>query len=441
MKSARGMAVGMLLLVGAVNGPALAQSETEADQKAAGQKKEAVRKQKEGLLPPKEALEQKDTDIAPDAYQPKGVDLGAFLLMPKMELDVTRNSNIFVANYDAKHDIISTYRPELALNSRFDRHAINVLGRFERKEFATFDKESVTNGLAQMSGRYDITDRDTLNASLTYTHDHEDRGSPDDAGGLHPTEFHYLTFNGSGSVSTGKLTSSLGFTAVKRDWEDTRTGTGIAPSHFRNRNEFEVTLRESYELTPGYSWINEGTALRRIYQHDVDQFGIGRDSSGIRLGTGIGLDISELIRGDFLGGYMQQNYRDARLSDPSGYYIKARLNWSPSKLTSVIPSLERSIEETTANGVSALVRTAASVTVRHELQRNIILGSTFSYSRDKQKGGNLEADTYEAVLRATYLFNRNLYSSVELGERHKLTNVDGSGFNQTTGMLRFGLQY
>ena len=441
MKSARGMAVGVLVLLGGWNGVAMAQSDVETDQKAAGQKKEAVRKQNEGLLPPKEALEQKDTDIAPDAYQPKGIDLSAFLLMPKMEVDVTRNSNIFVTNYDAKHDIITSYQPELALNSRFDRHAINAIARLERKEFDAFDKESVTNGFAQLSGRYDIADRDNLNASLSYTHDHEARGSFDDVGGLHPTEFHYLTFMGSGVVTTGRLTSSLGLTAVQRDWEDTLTSRGVAPSHFRNRNEFNLTLRESFEFSPGYSWVNEGTVLRRIYQHDVDQFGIGRDSSGIRLGTGIGLDISELIRGDFLGGYMRQNYRDGRLSDPSGYYLKALLNWSPTKLTSVIPSLERSIEETTANGVSALVRTAASVTVRHELQRNIILGSTFSYSRDKQKGGNLEADTYEAVVRATYLFNRNLYSSLELGEKHKLTNVDASGFNQTIGMLRFGFQY
>ncbi|WP_084027889.1 outer membrane beta-barrel protein [Magnetospirillum gryphiswaldense] len=441
MKSARGMAVGVLVLVGGLSGPALGQSASEADQKAVGQKSESVRKQKEGLLPPKEALEQKDTDIAPDAYQPKGVDLGAFLLMPKMELDVARNSNIYATNYDAKHDIISTYRPELALNSRFDRHAINALARVERKEFVTFDKESVTNGLAQLSGRYDVTDRDALNASLTYTHDHEDRGSFDDAGGLRPTEFHYLTLNGSGAFSIGNLTSSLGVTAVKRDWEDTRTSTGITPSHFRNRNELDVTLRESYEFIPGYSWVNEGTLLWRAYQHDADQFGIGRDSSGLRLGTGIGLDISELVRGDFLAGYMRQNYKDERLSDPSGYYVKARLNWSPSKLTTIIPTLERSIEETTANNVSALIRTAVSVTVRHELQRNLILGSTLSYSRDEQKGGNLEADTYEGVVRATYLFNRNLYSSLELGEKHKLTNVDGSGFNQTTAMLRLGLQY
>ena len=441
MKSARGIAVGVLTLAVVLSGPALAQSNPEADQKAAGQKKESVRKQKEGLLEPKEALEQKDSDIAPDAYQAKGLDLGAFLLMPKMELDLARNSNIYATNYDAKHDIITTYRPEFALDSRFERHAINVVGRVERKEFDTFDKESVTNGFAQLSGRYDVTDRDTLNASLSYTHDHEDRGSPDDVGGLHPTEFHYLVLNTSGAINTGPLTSSLGFVAVKRDWEDTQTGTGISPSHLRNRNEFDVTLREAYEFTPGYSWVNEGTLLRRIYQNDVDQFGVGRDSSGMRLGTGIGLDVSELIRGDFLAGYMRQDYTDDRLSDPSGYYVKARFNWSPSKLTTVIPTLERSIEETTANGVSALVRTAVSVTVRHELQRNIILGSMLGYSRDDQKGGNLIANTYEGLVRATYLFNRNFYSSLEVSEKHKLTNVDGSGFNQTAGMLRFGIQY
>lgn len=441
MKSVRGVAVSVLAVVGVLSGPALAQSDADADQKAANQKKEEVRKQKDRLLPPKEALEQKDSDIAPDAYQPQGVDLGAFLLMPKMEMDVARNSNIYATNYDAKHDIITVYRPEVALNSRFERHSVNALARLERKEYLEFDRESVTNAFAQLSGQYDVTDRDMLNAAVSYTRDHEDRGSLDDVGGLHPTEYNYLTFNGSGTVNTGRLTSGLGFTAVNREWQDTQTSTGMAPSHLRNRNEYEITLRESYEVTPGYSWVNEGAVLRRIYQHDADQFGVGRDSNGVRLGTGIGVDVSELIRGDFLAGYMRQDYKDSRLSDPSGYYLKARFNWSPSKLTTVIPTIERSIEESTARNVSALVRTAVSVTVRHELQRNIILGSTLGYSKDKQEGGDLTANTYEGLVRATYLFNRNLYSSLEIGEKHKLTDLDGSGYNQTTGMLRFGIQY
>jgi|AGTN01.1.fsa_nt_gi Uncharacterized protein conserved in bacteria len=439
--SVRNLALGVIILFGGLNGPALAQTNQDADQKALGQKKESVRKQKEGLLPPKEALEQKDSEIAPDAYQPKGADLGSFMLMPKMEVDLARTNNVYSTNYDKVGDFITTYRPEVALNSRFERHSLTSTLRGERKVFHNYDKENVTNGFAQLAGRYDIGERNNLNASVSYTHDHEDRGSPDDVGGLHPTEFHYLAFNGSGTMYTGNLLSTLGFTAVRRDWEDTVTSTGIAPSHLRNRNDYEVVWREGYEFVPSYSLIGEAAYLARRYVHDADQSGYERDSDGIRISAGLGVDVSDLIRGDFLVGWFRHDYSDGRLTDPSGLFVKALFNWTPTRLTTVIPSIERSVEETTATGVAALLHTAVSVTVRHELERNIILTPAFSYSKDEQQGGGLTTSTYDASLRATYLLNRNLYTSLEVRERHKLGNVDGSGFNQTIALLRLGIQY
>lgn len=429
------------LVFGLLGNSAVAQSNAEADRKAAERKEEAVRKQEDGLLPPKEALEQADSDIAPDAYQAKGMELGSFLLLPKVEFDLGYNSNIYATKENAISDTIATVRPELSLRSRFDRHSVTGTLRGERKEYRDRSAEDVTNTFAQVTGQYDVTERDTLNASLTHSLDHEDRGSPDAVSGLRPTEFQYLTFNTSGSMNTGRLTSILGFTAVNRQWEDTQTSTGIVPSHFRNRNEYELKLRESYEFIPGYSIIGEGAWITRRYEHEVDNTGYRRDSDGLRLSTGVGIDISDVIRGDVLVGYMRQDYDDARLPTAEGPSIKMMLNWVPTRLTTVIPSIERSIEETTAVGVSALLTTSASVTVRHELRRNVILGSTLTFSTDEQEGGPLSSDTYDALVRATYLFNEYVYTSVELAGRRKSANVDTNSYDRTTGMVRLGLQY
>ncbi|WP_291724979.1 outer membrane beta-barrel protein [Magnetospirillum sp. 64-120] len=435
--SPRYLAFGIGVILAAGCGTALAQD----DVKGTGLKSESVRKQKDGLLPPKDALEQKDGDIAPDQYQPQGVALGSFLLLPKAEVDLTRNNNIYASNYDRVGDFLTAYRSEAVLKSDFQRHEVTAQGRIERKEFHNYDRESVTNSYLRLAGRYDFTPRDVVNLAVFHTRDHEDRGSLDDAGGLRPTEYQYLTLDASGVMNTGNLTSSLGFLATNRQWDDTRTSTGVTPSHFRNRNDYELKLREAYEFIPGYAALVEATGIQRRYEHDRDQSGYRRDSDGVRLATGLGLDISEVIRGDVLGGYMWQDYEDARLGNVSGAFFKVMLNWMPTRLTTVIPSLERSIEETTASGVAALLSTAASVTVRHELQRNIILGSTLSYSEDEQKNGELTAHTYTGTVRATYLLNSSVYASAEMTEKHKLSNIDGRGFNQTIGMLRLGLQY
>lgn len=433
----------VVALVGVAGAPAWAAGgERASEVNAAGQKKEDVRKQKDGLLPPKEALDQKDTDIAPDAYQPHGYEMGSFLLFPKMEIDVTGNSNIYATSTDTKYDTITTYRPEMMLKSRFDQHEIAATVRGERKEYNIHDRESVTNSFASLSGRYDFNKADNASILLSYVKDHENRGSLDDAGGLRPTEYQYLTANPSVTVNLGDLKSTVALLAVNRNIDDTPTSAGVEPSHFRNRNEYELSLRESYEFIPGYSWVGEGTYQQRRYRHEQDQHGRQRDSDGYRVSTGIGLDVSELIRGDFQLGYMERDYEDRTFSDPSGYYARAQFNWMPTKLTTVLPTVERSIDETTAVGASSVIRTAFSTEIRHELQRNVILGSNLSYEINDQQGGtNLESQIFAASVRGTYLFNENLYSSVELGQKRKIASLPSSGFNQTTGMVRLGIQY
>lgn len=441
MISVRGIAVGVSVVCSLTAAPVFAQSDLQADQSAVGQKSEDVRKQEKRLLSPKDALEQTDGEIAPDAYQPQGIALGSFVLFPKMEAELSYDNNIYATNADKVSDDITTYRPTLTLQSRFDRHELKATAHAERVNYHHHAKESVTNAFAMLSGRYDVTDTDNLNASLSLVHDHEDRSSPDDAGGLRPTEYHYLTFDGSGSVNTGRLTSTLGTTVAHRTWEDTKTSTGVTPSHLRDRNDGEIKLRESYEFIPGYAAVAQASYLQRLYINDYDQAGVSRDSDGVRLSGGLGLDITQLIRGDFLVGYFSQDYHDDSLSDPSGLFVKAQFNWTPTRLTTVIPTLERSVEETTATNVSSLIRTAASLTVRHELQRNLILSPSLSYSHDEQEGGDLTTDTYSGMFRGTYLFDPNFFLSLELGHTRKLASEDGKGYNQMVGMLRLGAQY
>jgi len=175
MTTTRGVTIGLSVLLGIMSGSAMAQSVDDQTQEALGQKKESVRKQKEKLLPPDEALSMKDKEVAPDAYQAKGIDLGNFMLMPKAEVDLIRNSNIYAQNYNPKFDLIHVYRPEVALNSRFDRHSITATLRGEEKQYTRYSKENTTNVLAVLGGRYDLSDQNTLNANLSYVQDHGSR--------------------------------------------------------------------------------------------------------------------------------------------------------------------------------------------------------------------------------------------------------------------------
>lgn len=431
-----------MVLVSAVAG-GIATSALAQDRKITepGSSGLASKSQEKKLRPPEEVTAEKNVDAADKAYQPKGVDLGQFLLLPKIELDETYNDNVFAKAYDTKADFITTVRPEVAVRSRFDNHELNFLGRIEHKEFAKYTGDTVTEFFGQSDGRLDVTKTNSLRGLVSYQAGHEDRGSPDDVGGVEPTPFRYLTARGGGVAGLGRLTSSLDFGMVDRSFDDVRTATGVSPNRLRDRVDYEETLREAYEVIPGYFAVVEGALNQRVYANSADVAGYNRDSNGWRINSGLGVDISQVIRGDFLVGYFQQDYSDDRLTDPRGLSIKSMLNWSPTRMTQVVPSLERSVEETTATGVAALVRTSGSVLVRHELQRNIIVSSVLSYSHDTQQGGKQETDTYDGRFSGTYLLNANVYVGVEVDLKRKLSNVDAAGFDQHTVMARLGLQY
>jgi hypothetical protein len=204
--------------------------------------------------------------------------------------------------------------------------------------------------------------------------------------------------------------------------------------------ETEGEISTSYEMFPGYSVIGEVSANRRSYDSNRDDLGFQRSSWGYAARTGIGVDISQLIRGDFMIGYMAQNYEDPRFKDPKGLSVRASFNWTPSKMTVVVPSFERSIQETTTSQVSGSVRTSAGVLVRHELQRNIVLTMTTRVSNDYYKGTGQSNWTYEARLRGIWSLAPEYYIGGEAGSRIRTSTVQSSEFKQTTVLLRFGLR-
>lgn len=383
-----------------------------------------------------------DSERMHNAYDPKGIELGSFLLLPKVELDSAYNSNVFAQNSGAKSDFLTTLRPEFKLRSRFDEHMLNFSGMVEKVKYRRFDSDDQLNAQADIDARYDIGAATEANAFLQGYARHEDRGSPDEAGGTKPTPTKGLTLRSNVKHRFGKYAVVGGIDADRRVFENV---PGASNSVIRNedRDRWEVAgrLRGSYEMFPGYAAVSEVSANTRRYDSKSDRNGLDRDSYGYRAEAGIGVDISQLLRGDFLVGYFQQNYKDSRLKDPSGLSVRATFNWTPDKLTIVVPSLERSVSETITQGASSLVRTTGSVIVRHEAQRNLILTGIASVSRDEMEGvKGQDAWVYEGRMRATYAFTPELFVAGEAAYRRKDSELETSSYRQTLFFIRLGAQ-
>ncbi|HEY0835738.1 MAG TPA: outer membrane beta-barrel protein [Azospirillum sp.] len=376
-----------------------------------------------------------------DSYQPKGMEIGSFLLLPQLETEVLYNSNVFARATDKKADIITRIAPEMQLRSRFTNHALNLTARAEQYLFRTYTNDNHLDAAATVDGRYDFSRTWEGTGFLDVFQRYEDRGSPDDVGGKHPTRTYGATGRAGTKVQSGRFTFASDFTANRRLFDNVETSTGsIIRNSDRNRWEAILSGRGSYEMFPGYAAVVEVQGNRRQYDDEFDRAGYQRSSNGWRAETGVGVDISQLIRGDFLVGYLKQNYEDSRFSDPAGFSLKSVFNWTPTRMTVVVLSLERSVLETTTVRASGMVRTGGGIIARHELQRNVVLTGTLNISQDAFEGIDQTNWTYDTRARAVWALMPEAYVGGEVGYRKRTSNVAGSEFSQAVFALRFGLR-
>jgi hypothetical protein len=367
--------------------------------------------------------------------------LGQFVLLPKLETDESYNSNIFATRYNDKADLVSVIRPEVSLNSNFDRHAFNIHFLAEQYVYKTWSSENRLDLTGDVGGHYDLSGSTVLDASAQLYSRHEDRTSPDDNYGLRPTPTQGFVGRVAAKHEDGPVTVLTEISPQRLLFDGVPTATGsIIPSNDRDRWEIDGLVRASYEIFPGYAAVTQVSANTRDYDQLRDRNGYERSSTGYRTEAGLGVDLSQLLRGDFLVGYLQQDYQDPRLSDPHGLSVRATLNWTPDKLTIVVPALERSVDETTTPGASSLVRNTASVLVRHEVARNILLSGYGAVSYDDLSGLHQSDWVYESRVRATYAFSPQLYLSAEAAYQNKDAVVDLTGYQQTIFTLHLGAQ-
>ena len=296
---------------------------------------------------------------------------------------------------------------------------------------------------ANVDGRYDFDHNTQAIFSSELYSRHEDRGSPDDAHGLAPTPTEGMSNNAKLKHQVNRFTFEGGIESNRMTFGNVATSAGV-PVINTDRNRWELTARErgSYELVPGYAAVLEVSENTHVFDLSQDRAGYNRNSKGYRAEGGVGVDISQLIRGDFLVGYFQQLFQDPRFTNPSGLSARATFNWTPDKLTIVIPSFSRSVSDTTTAQASALVRNTASMTVRHELRRNIVLTGYGSASYDQLAGVHKQdSTTYEVKGKAIYAFTPQLFVGAEVGYKTKDSEAVFGGYDQTTAMVRLGVQY
>lgn len=392
--------------------------------------------------PAADAEGKNDTQRVDDSYQPRGVEMGKFLLFPAIEMDTSWTNNVFATKDDVKSDRFLRVTPSVRLRSRFTRHELNLYGELEKFAFDRYTNDDRLNGTVTADGKLDIEKGWEATSTISYVDKAEDRSSPDVTQGLHPANTYTLSGQANTRLQQGRMIYQAGVSFSQINIANAIRGNGgIIDNSGRDRKEYEATGRVGYEMFPNYYALVEGAVNSRDYDNRAPGLNFKRSSDGYRIESGVGIDVTDLIRGDFLVGYMTQNYDYPGFSDPSGFSFRARFNWTPSRLTVIVPSFERAVQETVRSGTSGIVRTGAGLTVRHEFARNFVATFIGNVAYENYESSPDDSWSYDARLRGIYALSREFYLGAEARYRKRDTDSGNSSYNQTTLMFRVGARY
>lgn len=384
---------------------------------------------------------QDDKRVA-DAFQAKGIEAGKFLFLPSLETEASWTDNVFATGTDTRSDRFYRIVPGFRLRSRFLRHELNFNGEMEKVLFEKYTEDDRLNVNVGADGRLDIRKGWEVTSNVSFIDRAEDRGSPDAALSLKPVDTAQVAAQLGSRLQEGRMIYQGNFSFNSYDiGNGRRSGGQVINNSGRDRSEYELTARVAYETFPNYFAVVEGSYNSRDYDNVIPGTTYDRGSDGYRLESGVGIDITDVIRGDFLVGYFSQEYDAANFGDPSGFSFRARFNWTPSRMTVVVPSLERSVQETIRSGVSAMVRTGAGLTVRHEFARNFVGTFSGNVAHEDYDNSNQDPWFYEARVRGLYAFTPEVHAGAEVRYRERDANGGSGQYEQWTMMWRLRLQY
>ncbi|HET6522264.1 MAG TPA: outer membrane beta-barrel protein, partial [Geminicoccaceae bacterium] len=372
-----------------------------------------------GLLAPTAAGAQEPDPNVPVQDRPRpeldplGIRAGGFLIFPEVTVAGSYNDNIFATPDDEIDDLITLVSPEISVQSQFSRHAINLNTGADLGFYLDENDENFQDYFVGVNGRLDVLREAAFTGGARYSHEHEDRGDPDDVGGAEPTEFDRFGADLGYQQTFNRLNFRVLGTAERLDFDDVPAAGGVTiDNDDRDRNEYNALLRVGYAVSPRLRFFTEGRYSIVDYSEDLPGVDFNRDSDGYEVRAGADIDLTAVLFGEVFAGYRWVDYDADVFDDSDGFSLGAGLTWNVTQLTTIELAARRDVEETTEAGASGRFTTVAEVEVHHELLRNLLLNGLVGYRNDDYEGIDRTDDTFTFGVGATYLMNR--YLNLEL---------------------------
>jgi len=343
-------------------------------------------------------------------YEALGIHAGSFFVYPKVTADVAHEDNIYFEQTNEQSDTIYSVRPSIEAVSQWSRHQLRASAQADIYKYDKFSNEDNSTYALNAAGRIDVLRNTLINIGGGFEHLVESRSSPTvQQLASDPVEYEraYASLGGSREVNRLRVSGELRYSDYS--YKDTRLGVTPVDQSYRDHETTDGQIRVDYAISPALAVYVFGAANDRKYGNaPLNLLDVERDSNGWEAAVGADFEITDLTRGQFQVGYLNQSYDDPRVGDSSGLALRSRIEWFPTQLATVTVTAERIVEDTGVVGAAGTLSSRASAQLDYEVLRNLIVTGRVNWVKDDYSGVDRK-DTYSAaMLGFNYLITRNV---------------------------------
>ena len=358
----------------------------------------------------------KTTRIVP-SWGPTGIRLGSTFLTPLIEFQEIYDDNVYLRSDNIKSDFITLVKPAVALQSDWDRHAIFLGGQMIAGQYANDLIKAYRDYNLLASARYDFTSATFLNAAVSRSKTHSNRGAIDDPGGDRLLEYTNTSEQLDFQRAPGRVRIEAG---VRNEHVELSRFSGQGDE---DEDDYTVSDRDNRSITGQIAFETmPGNSIFLASEYRITDFspvsGGETETDGTNTKLGFQIDTGRAISGAIYAGYIERDNEDRGTDDTSDYYTGARLSWNVTPLTSLQLVLDKSFYDLAIADATGAIRTTRRATLRHQFTTEVSASVTGGADGTRRIGstngdadkseiyyGNLTTDyrvTDYASLRATY---------------------------------------
>ncbi|MDF0490649.1 outer membrane beta-barrel protein [Sphingomonas sp. H39-1-10] len=367
------------------------------------------------LLPPvippgfNRGRNQSVTELPRHAFDPVGIRVGSFNLLPSIQSGGGATSNTYYTAEPTASAFIST-TPSATLISRWSRHELAVSGTATFREYIGESRRNESTWQSDVRGRVDLGRFSSVTIEEISSQANESQFTGEVTpivAALSRYRRDFLSVRGVNQVGRTRTTISADYALFRYQPIPLLTGETRDQS-YRDRNIARVTGQFEYALSPSLAVFVQGSFANQAFRTELSPGVPNLDSNGYRALSGINFDLPGKVRGSLGIGYTHQSFLATLYKAVSGVSFEGQLEIFPTRLTTVTLGARRSIEITNLGVSGAYWNNRVNARVDREIWRGILINATGEYTRQSYVRTTQTGSGYRFGTGARYLSSRKV---------------------------------